>query len=190
MGGLTIDGEGFLDQETRVLLRLKSSSHLYFFFQNAKKGKCKFKSKKNVGVIGVFFKIILWSCCCCCFCWAWPRESANAGTRSCLPPSCCRQQQQQQLRANWQPAQSHSYSPFKTHTGEKSNKSSKNVQVFLTDPQQFLQITSTRPMQLRATLSTLWGHCGHTQSTQKSRREHPASTQRSFRDNSEILKGR
>ena len=53
MGGLTIDGEGFLDQETRVLLRLKSSSHLYFFFQNAKKGKCKFKSKKNVDVIGV-----------------------------------------------------------------------------------------------------------------------------------------
>ena len=58
MGGLTIDGEGFLDQETRVLLRLKSSSHLYFFFQNAKKGKCKFKSKKNVGVIGVSLQTV------------------------------------------------------------------------------------------------------------------------------------
>ena len=58
MGGLTIDGEGFLDQETRVLFRLKSSSHLYFFFQNAKKGKCKFKSKKNVGVIGVSLQTV------------------------------------------------------------------------------------------------------------------------------------
>ena len=57
-GRIAIDGEGFLDQETRVLLRLKSSSHLYFFFQNAKKGKCKFKSKKNVGVIGVSLQTV------------------------------------------------------------------------------------------------------------------------------------